>query len=247
MTGRQPKYLQIAEALKVAIAAGQYPAGARLPGENQIAAEYSVAVMTARQALNSLRREGLAESRKGAGFFVRSFAPIRRRGIQRLARDRWGTGASIWETDETREVSIDQIVVSEVAAPSDVATALTLQPDETVCRRSRRYLVDGRPVMLASSYLPQKVVAGSAITQADTGPGGTFARLSELGYAPVHHREEIRFGLASADDAARLGLQPGSPVLNISRTSYTAHRQPIEVNQMVLDASAYVLEYEFDA
>jgi GntR family transcriptional regulator len=241
------KYEQIANDLRAAIQRGEYGPGDRLPGERVLARQYSVAAMTVRQAIAVLRSEGLAEARQGAGVFVRSFMPIRRRGIQRLARDQWGSGASIWETDEARDVSIDQITVTEMTVPDAVASTLSLQQGATVCRRSRRYLVARRPVMLATSYLPQEIVAGSAITQADTGPGGTFARLSELGYAPVHHREEIRFGLAAADDADRLGLPPGSPVLNIARTSYTAERRVIEVNQMVLDATAYVLDYEFDA
>ena len=52
--------------------------------------------------------------------------------------------------------------------------------------------LDDKPVLLATSYLPASVVAGSAITREDTGPGGTYARLAELGYKPVHFREEIR-------------------------------------------------------
>jgi GntR family transcriptional regulator len=242
----QPRYLQIADELRAAIGTGEYTAGDRLPGENELATRHGVAPMTARKALNTLKAEGLVESRRGAGFFVRVFQPIRRRGIQRLARDQWGAGNSIWSTDESREVSIDQITVAETTAPPAVASVLELGED-LACRRSRRYLVEGRPVMIATSYLPAQLVAGTAITQPDTGPGGTFARLGELGLAPVHHREEVRFGSASAETARRLELAPGSPVINIVRTSYTADRRPVEVNQMALDAGAYVLEYEFDA
>ena len=243
----QPLYLKIADTLRAAIDAGEYSEGDRLPGENELAARHQVAPMTARKALNALKSEGLAESRRGAGFFVRAFRPIRRRGIQRLARDQWDAGHSIWSTDESREVSIDQIVVSEVTAPESIAMVLNLSDSATACCRSRRYLVAGRPVMIATSYLPSHLVAGSAITQSDTGPGGTFARLRELGLAPAHHREEIRFGLASGNTASRLEMSTGSPVIHLTRTSYTEERLPIEVNDMVLDAAVYVLEYEFDA
>jgi GntR family transcriptional regulator len=241
------KYEQIANDLRTAIEAGEYEPGDRLPGERVLAAQYSVAAMTVRQALNVLKSEGLAEARQGAGVFVRAFRPIRRRGIQRLARDQWGAGNSIWSTDESREVSIDQITVGEVTPPESVAAVLGLDGEQTACRRSRRYLVERRPVMLATSYLPYQLVEGSAITESDTGPGGLFARLADLGHAPVHHREEVRFGLASSNIATRLELPPNSPVLHITRTSYTAERLPVEVNQMILDAAAYVLDYEFDA
>lgn len=55
-------------------------------------ATHDVARMTARQALGVLQTEGIAESRKGAGVFVRAFRPLRRRGIQRLAQEQWGPG-----------------------------------------------------------------------------------------------------------------------------------------------------------
>jgi GntR family transcriptional regulator len=49
--------------------------------------DYGVARMTARQALAVLIGEGLAVSRKGAGVFVRTFRPIIRNGIARLAAE----------------------------------------------------------------------------------------------------------------------------------------------------------------
>lgn len=55
--------------------------------------------------------------------------------------------------------------------------------------RRRRFVLDGKPVLLSTSYLPAALVAGSAITQPDTGAGGTYARLAELGAAPVRFRE----------------------------------------------------------
>lgn len=243
-----PKYEQIAAELRAAIESGEYAPGDRLPGERALAARYGVAAMTVRQALAVLRSEGSAEARQGSGVFVqRPFEPIRRRGIQRLARDQWGAGHSIWGTDETRRVAIDQITVTELTPPTNVAAVLGFAEGDTACCRSRRYLVEDRPVMLATSYLPYKLVSGSAIMQSDTGPGGTFARLKDLGFAPVHHREEIRFGAASSSDANRLEIPVGGAVVNLVRTSYTEQRQPIEVNKMVLDANVYVLEYEFDA
>ncbi|MEU2874425.1 GntR family transcriptional regulator [Streptomyces olivoreticuli] len=246
--GKQPKYRQIADVLRAAIDAGEYSPGDRLPGVHGLMDQFGVAKMTAQQALNTLQAEGRIALRKGAGAFVTvAFAPIRRHGIQRLARDRWGSGASIWSTDETRELVVDQLHVNEVAAPAHIATALELGEGKTACLRSRRFVVANRPVLLSHSYLPQAVVAGSAITQPDTGPGGTYARLSELGQTPTRFREELRVRQPYADEANRLELPASSPVIQLVRTAWTAERRVIEVNEMVLDASVYVLDYEFDA
>ncbi|RPF33619.1 GntR family transcriptional regulator [Streptomyces sp. TLI_185] len=245
---RQPKYQRIADALRNAIQAGEYGPGDRLPGENDLMATYDVARMTARQALSVLQNEGIAEARKGAGVFVRTFRPLRRRGIQRLAQEQWGSGRSIWSADvEDRTLVVDQVEVSEVPAADRIAAVLDIESQAPVCVRSRRFILDDKPVLLATSYLPADLVAGSAITQVDTGPGGTYARLAELGYKPVHFREEIRCRMPSSDEAERLGLSMGTPVILVCRTAYADDGRAVEVNEMTLDSASYVLEYDFDA
>ncbi|GEJ99329.1 GntR family transcriptional regulator [Streptomyces sp. 1-11] len=245
---RRPKYQRIADSLREAIQSGEYGPGDRLPGENELMAAHGVARMTARQALSVLRDEGVAEARKGAGVFVREFRPLRRRGIQRLSQQQWGSGRSIWSADiENRALEVDQVTVSEEAAPDRISAVLELADDETVCVRRRRFVLEGKPVLLATSYLPTSVVAGSAITQEDTGPGGTYARLAELGYKPVHFREEIRSRMPSKDEAARLSMSSGTPVILICRTAFADEGRPVEINEMTLDAASYILEYDFDA
>ncbi|WP_225077061.1 GntR family transcriptional regulator [Streptomyces sp. CoT10] len=244
----RPKYQRIADSLREAIKSGEYGPGDRLPGENELMATYGVARMTARQALSVLRDEGVAEARKGAGVFVRAFRPLRRRGIQRLSQEQWGSGRSIWSADiENRALEVDQVTVSEEAAPDHISTVLDLDDEETVCVRRRRFVLDGKPVLFATSYLPTSVVAGSAITQEDTGPGGTYARLAELGYKPVHFREEIRSRMPSKDEAAQLSMSAGTPVILLCRTAFANEGRPVEINEMTLDAASYILEYDFDA
>lgn len=69
-SSRQPKYQKIADALRISIRSGEYGPGDRLPGENDLAATFKVATMTARQALAVLQQQGLAQARRGAGVFV---------------------------------------------------------------------------------------------------------------------------------------------------------------------------------
>lgn len=56
--------------------------------------------------------------------------------------------------------------------------------------RRRRFVLDGKPVLLSTFCLPAALVAGTAITRPGTGAGGTYARLAELGAAPVRFRED---------------------------------------------------------
>ncbi|MFF9017258.1 GntR family transcriptional regulator [Streptomyces sp. NPDC014870] len=247
-SGRRPKYQRIADELRTAIQSGAFAPGDRLPGENDLMTTYEVARMTARQALSVLRNEGLAEARKGAGVFVRTFRPLRRRGIPRLAQDHWGTGRSVWSADiEDRALVVDQIDVGAATADARVAGALGLPAGAPVCVRSRRFVLDDKPVLLSVSYLPAALAQDTPIATPDTGPGGTYARLAELGHQPVHFREEIRCRMPTADESERLALEFGTPVILIARTAFTDRGAAVELNEMTLDSASYVLEYDFDA
>lgn len=175
------------------------------------------------------------------------FRPLVRRGIQRLAHAEWGTGRSVWEAELAgRDLVVDHLRVREAAASENAARVLGLD-GARVWIRSRRFVLDGKPVLLATSYLPVALVEGSAITEPDTGSGGIYARLAELGHGPVHFREEIRSRMPLPEETAKLGLPAGTPVMLICRTAFAEDGRVVEVNEMVLDAAAYVLEYDFDA
>ncbi|KQV05638.1 MULTISPECIES: GntR family transcriptional regulator [unclassified Kitasatospora] len=244
-----PPYRQIAAELRHRITTGELAPGDRVPSENAIVSEYGVAAETARKALGVLAAEGLTEARRGSGTRVRAFRPILRRGTKRLAQSGWGEGRSIWEFDlDGRPLRADRVTVEpDAPSPAHVAVALGLAVGDPVCIRDRRYLVDDEPVMLATSYLPTALVVGSPITQPDTGPGGTYARLAELGCAPVHFREVVRSRMPLPEEAEALALGVGTPVVLIVRYAYAAEGLPVEVNEMVLDASRYLMEWEFPA
>ncbi|MFE3060899.1 GntR family transcriptional regulator, partial [Nocardia sp. NPDC059236] len=105
---REVKFRRIAGDLRRAIRGGEYAPGDRIPGENALMAEYGVARMTARQALGVLVDEGLTEPRKGKGVFVRDVRPTVRRVVQRLSREQWGAGRSVWESEtEGRDLVVD--------------------------------------------------------------------------------------------------------------------------------------------
>lgn len=243
-----PVHAQIAADLRAAIRSGELQDGDRLPGENALMERYGVARMTARQALATLRYEGLAVSRKGSGVFVRLFKPIRRHGSKRLAQSLWGEGGNIWGAGfEDRAVTVDHIKIDRVPAEKELAELLGITEETMVLRRSRRYVVDDRPVQQATSFLPLELVEGTQITEANTGPGGVFARLAELGYAPAEFSETLTARMPTPEEIAELDIPPGTPVLAITRLAVTAEGQVVDVTRMLLDASCHVLRYDFSA
>lgn len=104
----------VAAALRARIAGGDWTAGARMPGNRELAAQFGVSMGSVREALSKLIAEGLIESRAGQGTFVArvrqesqpTLADIRpvRRDTRMLER------AQVEELLEAREILESQIV-----------------------------------------------------------------------------------------------------------------------------------------
>jgi GntR family transcriptional regulator len=65
-----PIYLQIADAVRAAVAAGVYRPGEMLPSLRAMAIEIHVNPNTVQRAYDELEREGLVYSQRGRGLFV---------------------------------------------------------------------------------------------------------------------------------------------------------------------------------
>lgn len=70
-------YAQVAQTLAEQIASGDYPVGARLPSERDIAAATGVSRPTVREAILALELDGLVEVRTGSGVYVAARVPAR--------------------------------------------------------------------------------------------------------------------------------------------------------------------------
>lgn len=65
-----PIYLQIAQGIRAAVAAGVYRPGEALPSLRALALDVQVNPNTVQRAYDALEREGLVYSRRGMGLFV---------------------------------------------------------------------------------------------------------------------------------------------------------------------------------
>ncbi|WP_159106695.1 GntR family transcriptional regulator [Streptomyces rishiriensis] len=249
-SGEPHKYRGIASDLRDRIKAGEFESEKRqLPSERKLADRYTASQMTVRQALGVLRDEGLIESRVGSGWFVAEWRPIVRNALERLSATQWGEGRSMWDVDidDRRLEVVGRTEVELINSPEDVARALDMDVAARVWKRNRRYAVDGEIVMRATSYIPDDLAHDTRITESDSGPGGTYARLREAGHGPVRFREQLRCRLATPAEVDDLRLAAGAPVIEQHRSAMRADGRVVEVNRMVLDASRFLLVYDFPA
>jgi GntR family transcriptional regulator len=246
----RPPYKQIADALRSAIDLGRLAPGDKLPSEADLVEHYKVSRMTARQAIQELRSEGLVDAEQGRGVFVRKVAPIRRLASDRFARRHRqdGKAAFIIEAEKSGvHPSVDNIRVTRNSPNEFIQERLRLTPSDNVVVRTRRYLANGVPVETAVSYIPAEIADGTAIAELNTGPGGIYARIEDAGYILDHFTEEVTARMPTPEERKDLQLGASVPVLRVVRTAYATDGRPVEVCDTIKAAPAYLLEYELPA
>jgi GntR family transcriptional regulator len=243
-------YKQIADHLRAAIAAGSLAAGEQLPSEAQLMEHYEVARMTVRNALRLLQGEGLITAEHGRGVYVRARPPARRLPSDRFAawHRREGKAAFTMDAEQAgAQSTVDMIKVTEGRPPAEIADLLELGSRDRALVRSRRYLLDGRPVETAVSYVPADLANGTSIADPNPGPDGIYAQLEEQGHILDRFSEEISARMPTPDEARVLSLQPGVPVFRLVRTAYDIDGRAVEVCDTIMAADAYVLSYDLPA
>ena len=236
-----PAYRQLAADLRLAIERGEYPEGTVLPKIIDLAQQYGMAKQTAREAIAELEAEGLVDVVRRRGTVVRP-RPTRRRitrGRQVYRDDRgyyFDPTAQTW-------TALEPPTITWAPAPKDVALLLGVPADEDVLLRDR-LMGDPdshTPMQLATSYLPAAVARGTRLAERDTGPGGIYDRLEEDGDS-LEWEEAVSARMPTPEEAARLHLPKGVPLLRIVRTA-TRAGLVVEVNDTRMSGDAFEVGY----
>lgn len=102
---RIPLYLQVASTLRRRIEDGQWTSGQKISTLEQLEAEFQVARVTVRQAIDVLEKEGLVQRQQGKGTFV---APgIKDKRWLRLETN-WSSLVSIIRDNVPKFIAVDQ-------------------------------------------------------------------------------------------------------------------------------------------
>ncbi len=225
VSGRKPKYLRLYDEMRERIATGRWAVGSTLPSQRDLAGDFSVSIMTLRQALQMLEDDGLIRTRHGTGTFVAARYSYDLGHVRSFAADLAAQGARL----TTRLLSAEV-----VTPPEDVAARLSNTDEALRLRRLR--LVSGRPLVVQVSYLPTRLPAPTAarglqpedIVRA-VGPGesGLYALLADHGLEVTAASETITPVALGPDDARDLERPEGSPALLSHRLSRTAADFPV--------------------
>jgi GntR family transcriptional regulator len=249
----RPLYKQVADLIRARIISGDLPAGASLPSEKQLAEAYSVGGTTIKDALVLLKAEGMVLSERGKPWWVR---PISTSMPDRYRAGKRGYQPDV-ESNFAREHGVpwSQFQLSreylEIAAPKRVAAALEIPVGSEVCERRWTHAIDGVILRVAWSYLDMKIFTGTVMTDIDEPPwpGGTIAQLRHLGFDVKGVIENVGVHDVNEREAALLGIQAGTTVLERWRTQYVQAQpdtpaRPVECARHLFAKRTALLGYE---
>ncbi len=241
---------QIASRLREQIADGTYGPGALLPSEPDLAHEHNVSRQTARTALQILEQEGLATVRPRRGRIVRSRARLRWHLSEfehpTHTTSTTSTTSDAWEADienQGHDPTRQDLDVRTIAPPAEIAARLNLNPatDRCVVRRRVRY-IDGRPGIISDDYFDEQIVRGTELAEPEDTTRENI--LAEAGYEQTYDIDEIVSRMPTPEETQRLRIPRATPIIEHTRTGYTAEDKPVRVMISVIPGDLLILQYK---
>lgn len=269
-----PTYLAIAADIRERIRRGDegWRPGDQIPGEDALAALFDCATGTVRQAVGRLKLEGLVRAQQRHGTHVRYIPPVltllddRFRKSVREAGGAHGAYDAEMTAMGLRGHTRWLVPLGPVRCPGDdnpgrgqqtSAALLGVEPGDIVMVRARHMLAapllpDGRAdarneetLQLATSYLPWDIAAlHPGLIGADSGVGGIYSRLEEVGHRVVRVRAFSSTRVGTVEECELLGIDPGY-VQWMDRQAFDATGRVVEICRHVAPPGYFISVHDF--
>lgn len=208
-----PHYKKLHLALRQGILSGAIAKGSLLPSENELSARYNITRATVRQGLQELVREGFIEKRMGIGSVVvndrKTLGLLTFKGF-----------SEVLESTPLSSTTQNLKMGTTAVWPSPFFYEPTASEKEAGCFFLERLRsVEGHPVMLEFTYIPQKGVPNFFENMEN---GSLFATLQqEYKIEILKVLQDVRAIHAPEAILKRLELIDNTPVLHINRKYLT--------------------------
>jgi len=205
-----PVYKRIQEVIWKRIQTGHLKPGDLVDSERELARIHGVSLMTARQALTSLEREGLVERRRGAGTFVAS-PKIHFNKLMSYTEQMASRGL----------VAASELLCNKVIDyEPEIAARISVAPNCRLVKIERLRHAASEPFALEACYLSADEFG--SLTSAPLARSSLFSTLAhDFGVELAHADEEVDATAADGRVAELLAVPRGAPLLRIRQVIYS--------------------------
>jgi GntR family transcriptional regulator len=232
---QEAKARQVYLVLRDRIISGALGFSARLPNENDLALAHGVSRVTVRRALGELAREHLIERRRSAGTRVVYRAPP-----ARMIADISGVLANL--IDMGRSTKVQLLSFDYVPASGPAAAALGAGDHELLQRSVRVRSLDGLPFSWLLAHVPERI--GATFSGRELADRPMLELLERSGVKVERAAQRISAGLAAPDVAHALGVETGSPLIELVRTVYDRDGRGVEHLYALYRPDRYSFEFD---
>lgn len=214
----QPLHQRLAAEFRARIASGRWPEGEQAPSEAALCEEFGTSRGPVRQALATLRAEGLIVGGQGR-------SPIVRRSVASHSASALGSFTA-WAREQGHEPGQRTTLQARVPATAAIAELLGIEEGAPVLELHRVRSLDGAPALVETMYFVWEL--GKRLMEFDPDSGSVNRFLLDSGADLSASTHQIDAVAASADDAAQLGLAEGAPLLRVRRVTTDAAGEVVE-------------------
>ncbi len=233
----KPLYLQIQEYLAELIFSGRVAPDSKLPSERDLSEELGVSRMTVRRAITELVNDGLLERRHGSGTYVAKpkvlydarelidhAESMRRRGLAYTSQ---------------------LLEFSQVPASKRLAEIFRIDIGHLLYRVVKLHLANRTPAVVESSYVPCRYCPD--LEEYDLERVSIYDLLVQRYHLPITHiAQTVEADIARDEVARQLRIEPGAPLLRITRIMYHEKEMPIQYSRDLVRGDYVRIQAEFD-
>lgn len=218
----EAKHVTIANHLRRAIESSTYPVGTEMPSESALIKQFDVSRGTIRQAMATLRNEGLIQTSRGRRPIVHA-QPLEQSIDDFFSFSSWVVAQG--RTPGQRTIEVSRRRRTEAAA--DVP--LGYPESEFVVHVVRLRLIDDRPTMIERSSFDDSI--GQSLMQFDSDSGSIYEHLIGQGAELDEGTHIVDATQANVLDAELLEVELGSPILRVRRITTTTAGKVLEYSE----------------
>jgi len=208
-SGETHHYIAIRDQIASRIGTDNLPPGSKLPSERQLQIGAGMARGTIREALFQLEAEGLIYRRDRSGWYVCNPPVV-------YDPTRW-SGFMTYVAEQGHRPETQTLATAERTA-GDAGVHVGVAAEATLYQIDRRRLIDGRPVLVERILVNPAMAPGLFRFSLD----GSLSRIlkDEFGVVVARNCVDMRPCALVGEQAAALGVKPGTPGLKLVRTSF---------------------------